>query len=109
MHKQVGAGCDNKSKDERLWEVQRILTQLKRMKKNIDKKRSHQKLNNLTLERKKKHGSPSIKKQQSPMIKKVEKKKVEVNDEVDKGEVEQVVGNDQSVEMEDISNGWSLE
>nr|CAB3265417.1 ralA-binding protein 1-like [Phallusia mammillata] len=57
LHTQVHAGCKDRMKDERLWEVQRILTQLKRLNRNFKKEQSQTKLNNLTLERRKLQGS----------------------------------------------------
>nr|XP_026690804.1 ralA-binding protein 1-like [Ciona intestinalis] len=57
LHSLLQAGCKDRRKDERLWEVQRILTQLKRLHKNFQHQQSQTKLNNLTLERRKQQGS----------------------------------------------------
>lgn len=50
LHSQLQAGCKDRKKDERLWEVQRILTQLKRKNRNFQKMQSQTKLDTLTME-----------------------------------------------------------
>lgn len=50
LHSQLQAGCKDRKKDERLWEVQRILTQLKRINRNFKKIESQTKLDTLTME-----------------------------------------------------------
>nr|XP_039257484.1 ralA-binding protein 1-A-like [Styela clava] len=50
LHSQLQAGCKDRKKDERLWEVQRILTQLKRLNRNFKKMQSQTKLDTLTME-----------------------------------------------------------
>uniref|UniRef100_F6ZCY4 Rho-GAP domain-containing protein n=1 Tax=Ciona intestinalis TaxID=7719 RepID=F6ZCY4_CIOIN len=43
LHSLLQAGCKDRRKDERLWEVQRILTQLKRLHKNFQHQQSQTK------------------------------------------------------------------
>ncbi|CAK8688095.1 unnamed protein product [Clavelina lepadiformis] len=60
LHSQLQAGCKDRKKDERLWEVQRILTQLKRQNRNFERQQCQTKINNLTLERKKQQGPSPV-------------------------------------------------